>query len=150
MKCNSPHKNLFAYTEGVLGAEERAAVERHLEVCGACREFMVALDGFSQTLDEDKVVQENPFFFTRVEARMNAAGREKAPFVKRVLIPNLIAASIFIGAVAAGVTIGKMHPSSLYVSESDLQEKRQYLNDMSHEPIESILITLYSSDHDEE
>ncbi len=45
MNCSECIDDLVAYLEGLLGPEEKAQVQAHLQSCGACR---IQCDAFAQ------------------------------------------------------------------------------------------------------
>ncbi|MBM3420762.1 MAG: hypothetical protein FJY11_06475 [Bacteroidetes bacterium] len=147
MKCTRPHKDLFRYAEGVLSTGEAAAVEKHLEGCVSCREFLTELKGVFGVIEREKVIEENPFFFTRVETRMLRSAPASL-FTIRRLIPTMVAALFFIGGVLTGINIGKLYGTGADSTEALVYESKQFLDDFSQEPIESYMINLYPDTDD--
>ena len=147
MKCNEPHKNLFSYVEQALGKEERAEVERHLESCLSCREFLAYLSEFPVIINKQVESVEASSFYDRVESRIEAKSVVRPLALRRSILPDLVAASVLAVAIFAGVNLGRLW-SGGEVSAAAIQEKTQYLNDMSHEPVESFILTLYSQSHE--
>jgi anti-sigma factor RsiW len=102
MKCNEPHKNLFSYAEQALGREERAEVERHLESCFSCREFLAYLSEFPGLIDKDIELISDNSFYNRVENRIKSRSAVRSLPIRRSILPDLVAASVLAVAVFAG------------------------------------------------
>jgi hypothetical protein len=147
MKCTEPHRNLFSYAEGSLGKEEAFDVERHLDDCSACGEFLSELSAVLAVIESEKSVEENPFFHTRVEARMVRAVFNPVFTLKR-LVPTMVAALFFAGGVFAGINLGRLHGNDKDRVEALVYETKQYLDDFTQEPIESYIIDLYTHGDD--
>ncbi|MBE0674694.1 MAG: zf-HC2 domain-containing protein [Bacteroidales bacterium] len=147
MKCQKPHKDILSFAEGILSGDEVAAVEKHLEGCETCRTFLNELKGVLKVIEAEKVIEENPFFYTRVESAMLRP--EPAPaFALRRLVPTMVALLFFAGGVYAGINIGSLYGTGSKSNEMLVYETKQYIDDLSQEPIESFIINLYSETDD--
>jgi len=147
MKCNNPNSDLFNYAEGLLSKEEASAVEMHLEGCESCRELLEELQGVLSVIEEQKQVRENPFFFTRVEARMLEPEPARLFTLKR-LAPTMAAMLFFAVGVFAGINIGRIYGTGQEASQVLVYEAKQFLDDFTQEPIESFIINMYSESDD--
>ena len=72
---NSPHleEDISAYISGELGAEERAAVEKHLAECAACRDQYKTLRDLQSVLSDAPPLIPSPQFVERVLAEVRKA-----------------------------------------------------------------------------
>ncbi|MDX9928719.1 MAG: zf-HC2 domain-containing protein [Bacteroidales bacterium] len=147
MNCREINRYLFSYAEGQLSDEESIAVEKHLEACSECKGIVDEIRLFLAFVDEDKRVEENPFFFTRVESRLlkPVAGRSLAP---SRLIPAFAALLFFIGGILAGVNIGKLYGTGDDGNDMIVNVTRPFLDELSQEPLESWFIDIYSEGDD--
>ena len=147
MKCNKPNSDLFSYAEGLLLKEEAAAVEQHLRGCESCRKQYEQIAGVLSVIDEQKNVAENPFLFTRIEARMLRPEPAQIFTLKR-LVPSMVAMLFFAGGVFAGINIGSLYGTDSESSQALVYETKQYLDDFSQEPIEAYIIDLNPESND--
>jgi anti-sigma factor RsiW len=147
MKCNKPNSDLFSYAEGLLSEEEASAVAKHLEGCESCRKLYEQITGVLSVIDEQKAVAENPFFFTRVEARMLRPEPVQI-FAVRRLVPTMVALLFFAGGVFAGINIGGLYGNDSESSQALVYETKQFLDDFNGEPIEAYIINLNPENDD--
>lgn len=75
MNCNEIEAKLVSYTDGRATDAERAAVERHMEGCAACRARVAEFRGVWSTLDEAPVPELSPSFDARLRQRIAAEPR---------------------------------------------------------------------------
>lgn len=68
-------EQIFAYAHHMLSSDEAARVERHLAICGACREAAAGFARLDAVLAEWKPVEPSPWFDARARARIAAAPR---------------------------------------------------------------------------
>jgi anti-sigma factor RsiW len=147
MKCKKPDIDLFSFAEGLLPKEESAAIERHLEGCESCRRVLEEVKGVLAVIGGQKRVEENPFFFTRVESRMLRPVTQPL-FTFGRLVPTMVAVLFFAGGVFAGINFGKLYSSGSNSSKALVYETKQFLDDFTQEPIESYIIDLYTHSDD--
>jgi predicted anti-sigma-YlaC factor YlaD len=76
MECRHIHKKLIFYLEKELNVSEAAAFSTHLENCGSCRLLAEKLANSLQLLSTDKLIQTNPFFVSRVMAKLENQAKE--------------------------------------------------------------------------
>lgn len=144
MSCRTIHKKLIFFLEGDLSKPEAEAVSAHLAQCPECAAFFEDMKKTLHILQEEKSPDINPFFYTRLRARMENEAEEvtrPAGFSlwERVLQPALFTMLLLAG-IYAGMKIG--HPAnegsnSVSYAETELIP---YLNEMEAEPIESFLM----------
>lgn len=147
MKCKNRNIDFFSFAEGLLPKEESAAIEKHLEGCEACRRVLEEVKSMLAVIGAEKRVDENPFFFTRVESRMLRPVAQPLFTLKR-LVPTMVAVLFFAGGVFAGINFGKMYANNNSSSKALVYETKQFLDDFTQEPIESYIIDLYTHDDD--
>jgi hypothetical protein len=140
MKCTRPVSDLIFYAEGTLNTEKIPEIELHLSDCTMCKEFLESVKTALSYIESDKVIEVNPYFYTRVESRMQSMVTHVPVSFKR-FIPALVAATIFIGGVLTGINIGKLLPVSQYKSEEALTQERKYLDELDQESIETFFLT---------
>ncbi len=147
MKCSQIDKMLFNYAEGTLSSEDSVVVEGHLNECTYCRGFVEEIRKVLSVVETEKRVEENPFFFTRVEARM--LRHDRVPELSLVrLLPTLAAVIFFVGGVFAGINIGKLYGTGGTEDNRLVYETKQYIDDFGQEPIESYIINFYPEGDD--
>lgn len=143
MKCKELHNKLIFFLEGDLPEREMEQVKVHLSGCPDCKLFAEELNKTLNVLETEKSPAVNPFFYTRLKAKMEAQAEsyEKAgsPFFVRVLQPALFSLLLFAG-IYSGIKIGQRAEDQLYVANSATEQVIPYLNEMDTEPIEAFLM----------
>ena len=147
MKCNKLNMDLFSYAEGTLSGEQTAAVEEHLAGCIECKGLVEEIKVLLAVVEAEKQVEENPFFFTRVEAGMLRPVKQPELSLVR-LLPTMVAVLFFVGGVFAGINIGKLYGDGSAEDSRLVYETKQFIDDFGQEPIESYIINLYPESDD--
>lgn len=141
MKCKDVHNKLIFFLEGDLSEAEMKAVQEHLDECGECALFAEELKLTFSILETEKKPEINPFFYTRVKAKLEKQEEqsiERRPVLIRVLQPvafSLILLLAIYGGIKFGATSAEQS-----VSLTAKQELIPYLNEMDVEPIENFLM----------
>jgi len=143
MKCQVIHKKLIFFLEDELSGKEMQAIREHLDSCPDCALFAEDMRETLSILDSEKNPEINPFFYTRVKAKLvNQDEKEsqmmRRPVLVRVLQPLAFSILLLVG-VYAGIKFGAQSakPGISYTAE---QEIIPYLNEMDVEPIEIFLL----------
>ncbi|WP_319482665.1 zf-HC2 domain-containing protein [uncultured Draconibacterium sp.] len=142
MKCNTVHNKLIFFLEKELPVSEMKQVQQHLNECSECALFAAEMRNTLSILDSDKVTDENPFFYTRVKARLEKQD-EKQPSVRPVLIRVLqpVAFSIILLlGIYGGFKLGQAPRTDFADNSLSEQEMVPYWNELENEPIESFLM----------
>jgi hypothetical protein len=140
VKCIQPDSDLIFYLEGSLSKERVSDLESHLSVCRVCSGFLESMKLSLRSIDKEKDIIHDPFFYTRVMARRQTGGMTKTITFKR-FIPALVAATLFTGGVFTGINIGKLFPFAQHKTEEVLTQEKGYLDELNQESIESFFIT---------
>jgi predicted anti-sigma-YlaC factor YlaD len=143
MQCKTLHKNLIFFLERDLPEKEMKKVEAHLIKCPDCKAFSMEMKKTLGIIEEEKQVEVNPFFYTRLKARLENQEIQKQPFwqpvFSKVLQPAFFSIILLLG-IYGGIKMGEPYEnqrSSTILAEQDMVP---YLNEMSAEPIESFLM----------
>nr|WP_319572773.1 zf-HC2 domain-containing protein [uncultured Draconibacterium sp.] len=142
MKCNTVHNKLIFFLEKELPVSEMEQVQQHLDECSECALFAAEMKNTLQILDSDKVTDENPFFYTRVKARLEKQDEkqpEARPVLVRILQPVAFSIILLLG-IYGGFKLGQV--PKVTTADTGLSEKEMvpYWNEMEDEPIESFLM----------
>lgn len=141
MKCKDVHNKLIFFLEGDLSGMEMKAVQEHLDECGECALFAEELKLTFSILETEKKPEINPFFYTRVKAKLEKQEEqsiERRPVLVRVLQPvafSLVLLLAIYGGIKFGATSAEQSASL-----TAKQELIPYLNEMDVEPIENFLM----------
>ncbi|HYQ57643.1 MAG TPA: zf-HC2 domain-containing protein [Draconibacterium sp.] len=142
MKCNNVHNKLIFFLEKELPVTEMEQVQQHLDECSACALFAAEMKSTLHILESDKVRDENPFFFTRVKARLEKQNNKQPltrPVLARVLQTVAFSIILLLG-IYGGFKLGQA-PKTAYADNSlSEQEMVPYWNELEAEPIESFLM----------
>lgn len=142
MNCKKVHKKLIFFLEKELSDSEMNLVQEHLNNCSECALFVEEMKCTLGILERDKVVEENPYFFTRVRARLENQEQEmivRRPILIRIFQPIVFSFILMLG-VYGGIKLGTPHQSELANVTLSKQQMIPFLNEMDAEPIESFLI----------
>ena len=144
MKCNTIHKKLIFYLDGELPPQEMENIKNHLSECDECAAFAEELVKTQAILTAEKSIEPNPFFYTRLKAKMEAeetvdyAPRWQSVWVK--LVQPAVFSILLIAGVYFGSKIGKPAPMNIAIATFSDQDIIPYLNEMDTEPIEAFLM----------
>lgn len=144
MKCKTIHKNLIFFLEKELPDSELNRMQQHIDACPDCALFAEEMRLTLGILETERVTDENPFFYTRVKAKLeNEANTQNAlvrrPILSRVLQPVAFSFLLLLG-VYGGIKMGNVSSSpqtNNIVAEQDIIP---YWSEMDGEPIENFLI----------
>ncbi|QIA06783.1 anti-sigma factor family protein [Draconibacterium halophilum] len=142
MKCNKVHNKLIFFLEKELPVSEMEQVQKHLDECSECALFAAEMKNTLSILDSDKVRDENPFFFTRVKARLENQAEEQLsarPVLTKVLQPVAFSIILLLG-IYGGFKLGQAPKTDFADNSLSEQEMVPYWNELDAEPIESFLM----------
>ena len=144
MKCKNLHKKLIFFLEGDLPAKEMEQIQIHLAECNTCAAFAEDMKTTLGILEIEKSPAVNPFFYTRLKAKLeNRASEElqifRRPVFARVLQPVMFSILLIVG-VYSGIKIGQPSPVKVVSTNMFEQEAIPYLNEMEAESIETFLM----------
>ncbi|SHK01509.1 Putative zinc-finger [Tangfeifania diversioriginum] len=142
MQCKKLHKKLIFFLEGDLPGHEMEQVKQHLTECNECAAFASEMSKTLNVLQAEKSPEVNPFFYTRVKARLESQTEKPAqfmrnPFLARVLQPAFFSLLLLAG-IYTGIKIGQ--PADTGASYFQQEQVVPYLNEMEAEPIEAFLM----------
>ncbi len=140
MNCNKIHKNLIFFLEGELPTEEMQAIEAHLVECPTCASFADDMNRTLGILNQEKTPKLNPFFYTRVNARLEQS--QQIPITKPIFI-RLVQPVAFSLLLLAGIYTGfKLGDTSTLQNTAMVTEQEMipYWNALDGEPIENFLM----------
>ena len=140
MKCKAIHKKLIFFLENDLPENEREDIRLHLAECHECAAFAEDMRKTLNVIDRERKPEVNPFFYTRVKARLeNQAVKDAVtPLWARILQPAVFTLLLLAG-IYTGIKIGQP-ANSVKESYYAEQEMFPYLYEMAAEPIETFLM----------
>lgn len=144
MKCKALHKKLIFFLEGDLPSTEMEQIKVHLLECGSCEAFAEDLKKTLGVLETEKSPEVNPFFYTRLKAKLeiqSTAEEERAlrPVYARVLQPVAFSILLVIG-IYSGIKIGQPSHDKFQIASMIDQGEIPFLNEMEAESIEAFLM----------
>jgi predicted anti-sigma-YlaC factor YlaD len=142
MNCKTVHNKLIFFLEKELSDSELNLVQEHLESCSECALFAEEMKLTLSILESDKVLEENPYFYTRVKARLENQEQEVwsgRPVLVRILQPIAFSIILLLG-VYGGIKLGQPNKTELTGSILSEQQMIPFLNEMDAEPIEAFLM----------
>jgi len=144
MNCRNIHKRLVFFLEGDIPEPEAEEIAKHRVQCPTCAAFAEDLKKTLQIVQLEKLPAVNPFFYTRLKARMQKEAEgvvQPAGFQLwgKVLQPALFSMLLLIG-IYTGIKIGQPVSGGESTIDYAAQELIPYLNEMEAEPLEAFLM----------
>lgn len=142
MKCNKVHNKLIFFLGKELPVSEMEQVQKHLDECSECALFAAEMKNTLSILDSDKVTDENPFFYTRVKARLENQTEVQLsvrPVLARILQPVAFSIILLLG-IYGGFKLGQAPITDFADNSLSEQEMVPFWNELETEPIESFLM----------
>jgi hypothetical protein len=144
MKCKTVHKNLIFFLEKELPVSEMSAVQQHLDTCSECALFASEMKKTLGILETEKIVDDNPYFYTRVKVKLeNQVSKENVvfgrPVLLRVLQPVAFSILLILG-VYGGIKMGDTGSTPKATNIIAEQDMIPYWNVLDAEPIENFLL----------
>lgn len=144
MKCKTLHKKLIFFLEGELSDNEAQEIKVHLNECAGCAAFAEDLKKTLGIIQAEKSPEVNPFFYTRLKARLENQAKKAAkpagfPVWEKVLQPAFFSLLLLAG-IYTGIKIGQ--PANTESNQAIFAETElvPFLNEMDAEPIETFLM----------
>lgn len=103
MNCKEMEAKLISYTDGRATDAERAAVERHIATCAACRARVAEFRGVWSALDQAPALEPSPSFDARLRQRIAAEPRRSGWVAWLTPWPRLALAGAVIALLAVWV-----------------------------------------------
>ena len=142
MQCKTIHKKLIFFLEDELPEKEMNAIKVHLDGCVDCKAFASELQKTLAIIEDEKQFEVNPFFYTRVKAKLKNRESVQQPFWQPILVkvlqPAFFTILLIIG-IYSGIKITQPIENSVTQSQNEI-EMIPFLNEMSNEPIEAFLM----------
>jgi hypothetical protein len=87
-----------------LSIDRRVMIKTHFEECASCREAFQALEQVWDRLEEIPGAESDPYFYTRLQARMRSETSERrSSGLRRFIIPVTAAAAMVLGIVMGSI-----------------------------------------------
>ena len=144
MKCKTLHTKIIFFIDGELPAAEMEQMKIHLSECSECAAFTGEMKKTLAVIENEKTPQLNPFFYTRVKARLekqaeNLTATRQTPALVRILQPALFSLLLMVG-IYTGVKIGQPAKVNSDIPAFAENEVVPYFNEMETEAIENFLM----------
>jgi len=144
MKCSTLHKNIIFFLEKELPAEEMEQMQKHFEVCPECKAFAEDLKKTLGIIKDEKSPAVNPFFYTRLKARMESQLEKEPISFWRPVMVKVIQPAFFsillIAGIYGGYKIATPVQTTMVSTVYADNEIIPYLNEMQSEPLEDFLM----------
>jgi anti-sigma factor RsiW len=144
MKCKTIHSKIIFYLDGELAQDEMEQIKLHLSECNDCKAFAAELQKSLAILESEKAPKVNPFFYTRLKAKIETQIGGQNEIYRRPVLLSVLQPVFFsillIAGIYAGIKIGQLAnstPASAIYAEQDLIP---YLDEMKNETIETFLM----------
>ena len=148
MQCKDFHKNIFKYLVKELAIDTYDEMQQHLYSCENCQSLVSKLKNTDEMILNEKITEPDPFFYNRLEARMerehNELNAEKHKFIPA--LKYALASMVIIISLLSGTMLGLgFRNDSSQVNEENISYIDSYTNDyylfeMENEIIEDVLL----------
>ena len=151
MNCTEINKNLIFYIEGDLSSEKEKIVKKHLEECDKCKYLYNEMEKTLGVIQKENTPEINPFFYTRVKAKMEDVQESSFRPVFRPVFMRILQTSVAVVLIAFGVFVGiqmgdnYLNNSMVSGSEQTISKYQEYsqqlfLDGLEVESIETSLL----------
>ncbi|MCD4773268.1 MAG: zf-HC2 domain-containing protein [Bacteroidales bacterium] len=151
MNCTEINKNLIFYIEGDLSSEKEKIVKKHLEKCDKCKYLYNEMEKTLGVIQKENTPEINPFFYTRVKAKMEDVQESSFRPVFRPVFMRILQTSVAVVLIAFGVFVGiqmgdnYLNNSMVSGSEQTISKYQEYsqqlfLDGLEVESIETSLL----------
>ncbi|MGQ8335284.1 anti-sigma factor family protein [Sunxiuqinia sp. A32] len=140
MKHKEVKNQLVYYLEGSLSASQIVNIDLHLKDCEGCRFYLQELEKDFTVMLSEKEVENDPYFFTRLKAKMDAPA-EKRTFKLTPILQTALFALFLIISIGGGIEIGKQLHHQPNSGQNDALVLLPF-DGVNEEPIEQFLLTL--------
>ena len=144
MKCNDLHNKIIFFLDAELPVKEMQEIKLHLAECAECNAFTEEMKKTFKILSDEKRPEVNPFFYTRVKAKLEKQLEAKKGFVLKPALVKILQPAFFsillIAGIYTGIKIGQPVPKPVGFDTDIQHEIVPYLNEMETETIELFLM----------
>ena len=143
MNCNDLHKKLIFFIEAELPKEEMQKIQLHLNNCEECSLFLEDMKKTLGIIETDKIQKADPFFYTRLKARMENEIEPQTDFSKQPVLVRILQPALFTILLLAGIYGGYKigGTEATYKSAAiETQDMIPYLDEMKSEALETFLM----------
>jgi hypothetical protein len=87
MECNDIRKILSAYIEGLVSADEKISIEKHLGPCDKCQKYLADLKSTMELVSNLEEIEPPPWLTQRVMARIRSDHESRRGILQKLLYP---------------------------------------------------------------
>ncbi len=144
MNCKTVKESIIFFIGNDLGKKECSEVEKHLDSCRQCSHLYNEIQQTLGIIEEEKIPETNPFFFTRLEARIENPQENfnRRPIFVRSL-QAAMAGILLAVAVYSGILLGNKYIHEDFqqteLTEDQYYSQEYFLDEYSYESIENYL-----------
>ncbi|MCF8297232.1 MAG: zf-HC2 domain-containing protein [Saprospiraceae bacterium] len=106
MNCKEANKNLIFLIEKELSSEREIELRAHLNECKSCDKIYNELKATLSVVETEKQIETNPYFFTRLEQRINNPDEEKSNFNYKKVLQPIFAGLLLLISINIGIYLG--------------------------------------------
>ncbi|WP_159516870.1 anti-sigma factor [Sunxiuqinia indica] len=138
MKHQQIRDKLIFFREQSLPENETRIIQEHLVHCKECSLFLDRLNEDFATIQSEKLVSADPFYYTRLKAKMEQ--HEQLGVTSRSWAQVVVFSVLLIFAISGGIMLGKNFSTLDYQNETVTSELLLF-DGVKQEPIEQFLLT---------
>jgi hypothetical protein len=148
MNCRLFHKNLVAYIEQAVPDDVHVQMDKHLESCNGCQKLLQEIRTTYGVWDTVPVPELNPFFYTRVEQKLQNTFLSATPSIYWIWKLRSVATIVLmVIGIGVGITIGiNLSSQSVTQKSADRDEiikayaSDYYLSETTEENMDAYLV----------
>ncbi|WP_321290442.1 hypothetical protein [uncultured Sunxiuqinia sp.] len=131
-------EKLIFFREQSLPENEMNDIQEHLIHCKVCSLYLDQLNDDFATIQSEKLVSADPFYYTRLKAKMEQ--HEQLGVSSRSWAQVVVFSLLLIFAISSGIMLGKNFSTLGYQNEKVTSELLLF-DGAKQEPIEQFLLT---------
>ena len=112
MNCKQFEDIIWDYAELKLSSEKNMEAEKHLHSCSSCASMAKNIKNSLAVISSEKTSQVDPYFYSRLQAKMEAANSPKMNH-RIGTLKYALAASITIVAIFGGSLFGSFYAEQI-------------------------------------
>ena len=138
MKHKQVRDKLIFFREQSLPENEMNDIQEHLVHCKDCSLYLDRLNEDFATIQSEKLVSADPFYYTRLKTKMEQ--HEQSGVSSRSWAQAVVFSVLLIFAISSGIMLGKSFSTVDYQNEKVTSELL-FFDGVKQEPIEQFLLT---------
>jgi len=106
MNCKEANKNIIFHIEKELSSEKEKELLKHISDCDSCEKIFNELKATFATIEIEKTIETNPFFYTRLQQKIENIEEVKTNYSYKRILQPIIAGLLILISINIGIYLG--------------------------------------------